>query len=84
MVCEYIEVECTNGCKKMIMMSEFSHHLATECEHRLVECELCSKQERKIEMEVSQVFKTSWLIIMLLFVRLDTSGISMPKTIDSV
>jgi hypothetical protein len=51
MVCEYIEVECTNGCKKMIMMSEFSHHLATECEHRLVECELCSKQERKIEME---------------------------------
>jgi hypothetical protein len=52
MMCEYIEVECINGCKKMLRISEFPKHLETECGYRVVECELCKHQVKKIEMEV--------------------------------
>jgi phage FluMu protein Com len=51
LTCEYIALECTNGCKKMIMISEFPNHLEIECDHRLVECELCETRVKKIEIE---------------------------------
>ena len=52
MVCKYVEVECMNGCKKMIIRSQLPHHLMTECQYELDECELCKEQVKRIEMEV--------------------------------
>jgi hypothetical protein len=91
LTCEYIALECTNGCKKMIMISEFPNHLEIECDHRLVECELCEMQVKKIEIEVcsfSQVsalmLKHSWPLLCVCFFCLGTSGNRLPKTNDSV
>ena len=52
MLCEYVEVVCTNGCKKMILRSNLPHHRMTECKFQLEECELCKGQVKRIEMQV--------------------------------
>jgi hypothetical protein len=51
LTCGRVEIPCINGCEMRIIRSELPHHLVSECQYQLQECELCKEKVKRIEMK---------------------------------
>jgi len=46
--CEYQIIKCTsNGCELLIMRSLLENHLRTDCQFKIVQCNLCGKEKER-------------------------------------
>jgi hypothetical protein len=50
--CKFGSIACPLGCSKMVLVRELETHKASECEHRLVECNLCKKEMKHMAIKL--------------------------------